>query len=714
MAGKMGSRQKPWPYDVILDADGVNGTPVGFMLKPQTDGQLVAKKAQPIQAQPADYEYSSSSPFLERTVEFQHLSMGMGERIQPQGESRRYRYGYNVDTSINGEVILGPYFHSVTIEDGKPIVGFIEAGAGGQSKVLLAMAEDQLYQSEDDGATWTQTGINNGGDLAHASVLGSGATFNNAVRFTHSGASAKDRVYFGCTAGTTDRLVYADFTETPALFSIAGSAQGPFSGTSPDYVEVVGRELWVGKGNLVSKCEADPLLAASYSGTFSAGKAAGDASTNITWLKQNLNSLYIFKENGIFTMNTDGSTNELFPGLRAAGAPHNGKNSIPWMNSLYICYGDGFFRLNPNGALESIGAELLLSNDSEVSGRPVCWAGHNTWFLYEALYNSETENTYLCKFGSWNESDDGRLNDVVQFRETHHGALAVFEGKKATTMLIFDAGDQQRLIIGFDDGTAAYCDLPRDTPNPAAPNAGCEFTPSGYINLPLIHAGYKADQKLYRGFSIFGAGMSQSNVATIQYRSLESNEWQYLQTDDTPPQPAEFVIAGQRIDFPSGTTPRAKYLDVRVNLSAPATEGYPAASTPRIEGIGVHLQVRPAFVLEYIMTVQAMNHMARHDGTVDRRSALALRNKAIDVASRIGTCQVMLPHETMEELSFLDYGERKYSRQHRLGIEYEIDLRGIQYRTLSSAVDINQSNIWTYADLEAYTYGQLEGLNIYG
>ena len=99
-------------------------------------------------------------------------------------------------------------------------------------------------------------------------------------------------------------------------------------------------ELWISTGrNTVRKCTADPLLAASWDAEI----VVGDQSQAITNLETLDNTLYIFKENGVFTINPDTSVNDKFPRFRQQPRPRNGVNAQPWLSRLWFGYGDGYY-----------------------------------------------------------------------------------------------------------------------------------------------------------------------------------------------------------------------------------------------------------------------------------------------------------------------------------------------------------------------------------
>jgi hypothetical protein len=107
--------------------------------------------------------------------------------------------------------------------------------------------------------------------------------------------------------------------------------------------------------------------------------------------------------------------------------------------------------------------------------------------------------------------------------------------------------------------------------------------------------------------------------------------------------------------------------------------------------------------------VDARNHVAKRDGSADRRSARQIRQALLDAVSAVGTVNVVLPTEEVQEMSFVDYSDSLKADNDRRGVEWgQVSVRGVQYRTLSQpGTALGQL---THGDLEQYQHGQLEAL----
>lgn len=423
------------------------------MLEPDEDGHIVATKSKTLDASaPITFEYGSQNPFKERTFEWTKLYGGMGQGTAPDHRPRRYSHAINADLSLDGTWMKGPNFedHEETITDAGEIRQFILALDGGD-ETLFAICENGVWKRTAD-ATWVES-------LTAGTTPALVGTPQQAVRFTGRYASPRDALYLGTS---TSNLWEYDGTDWVEAAAAAGPGTGVSNGEAR-YVEKVGDEFWVAGDYWVVKAEADPMLRASYSGVI----YIGDQSAKITWLGVIENTLYIFKEDGVYTVSIEGIDEELFPHFRSHRGTTNGWGAATWLNNLWFRFGESSYRIDAEGNLSPDGLDLLLENTSEVRGKFIAGSGHNTWFFYETYYNEALNTSYLIKHGTWIE--DGERINPTTFSEAHHGAIAVWSGKRVTsceTVHGIHPSGNERLYVGFSDGTLAWCVLPQVSPNP--------------------------------------------------------------------------------------------------------------------------------------------------------------------------------------------------------------------------------------------------------
>lgn len=762
------SRRHPWPWDLTLDG-------FGLMLRPDEQGQLVGRRAQPIEATPTEYAYGSTSPLLERTYPLRNLTYGMGQRIQEDGDPHRYYYAINLDPSINGRWIKGPLFNAQTVDrDGRAIGPMAVAPYSGTDTLFVAAGE-RLYRRVSDGADFgsgTSTGSNTGTTLNHTGAgwivnrwagyavsitAGTGAgqsrtvssntataltvssawtvtpdatsqyqigpfalvsiatgTINQLARFKFKGASARDALIWTTSSGR----VYDLDTSGTTVYTYNPASEGP--PISAQYIVVLVDELWVGGNGQLQKCEADPRTRANWAGVITVDGvnvvAAGEASAPITWLQVIHNELFIFKTDGIYTIGTDGFSQALYTGIGVTPSSSNGKNAASWLDALWVPMRDGFVKITPDGTLDPIGTEQLLDNGSEVQGQIVAFAGHNTWFGYVVLYNARNSNSYLLKYGSWIEDENANGKGVLHQASVYHGALKRWSGKQATTTTIAPmTGANDRQYVGFANGTVEYQVLPQNGPNPIA-DANCRFTlDDGEMYWPVHHANFQADNKAYRGFSVFGpsGGMDVSNWAEIYYRLDPSAPWTPVTRVSTDLIATPFTRIGQRIDLQADANVAGRQIEIKTLLKNATT-----STTPILDGCAVHEQIRPAFVLLWTFSALAHNYVVRRDGLASPRRSDAIRQRLLDAAAQVGAVRLVLPDESIQYATVVDYKEDPLPPGKRHGMEWDVALTAIQYKSLSSAGSsssgdpVPYANLrgLTYASLAGYTYGQLETL----
>lgn len=504
-----------------------------------------------------------------------------------------------------------------------------------------------------------------------------------------------DYLYLGSTASNLHMY-------DGSIWQEATAAAGPPEALA-EYLAVLDNELWVLWGNKLAKTEANPLERDNWSGSI---LLAGSDATNLATVGT---TLYAFKRDGVFTVNEDGSSQNILPQLREAQIADNGRQASVWLDSLWAPIGNAFYRIKGDGTFTPVGTEQLLENASEVRGRIVCSVGHNTWHNYEVLFNPSTGDSYLGKWGAWVEDVNTETTAGTpgsHFRPAHHFAIKKWANKQATCCAIITAADlgetNDRLYVGFADGTVEWCVLPRYNPNPIT-DSECEFTDQrAYLVYPSHHAGFPADTKNFRGWSVFGPVLSNLLTARISYRLDLATGFTTLTDEDLAA--VDFTADGQRFNVP-GATLVGKTIEFRLELQRSASAS--VNTTPLVYGVAIHEQLRPAFVLEWLMNVDARTNVARHDGTSERRSPDQIRDALRLACAAFTPTTVIMPDGTEEEMGYLDYREEIKSYDHRYGLSWDIGVRAMQYRTLSN---VAQAYGLSYGALEAYTYGELEGI----
>jgi hypothetical protein len=686
------SKQRPWPYDAYIQS-------IPVILKPGKDDNLVGRKSKTLDATaPTTYDYGSQSPYKERTARFRDLSGGMGLGRETLDPINRYNYAQRMDLSVNGKWILGPRFetHIETVNAGAGAVRQIIQALHGGVLTVFAICDNGVYRRTADG-TWVASLT-----AATTPALPGGQLPRVAVRFKGRYVAAIDALYLGVSNGNI-------WQYTGAAWIQAGAAAGPGDGASNGearYVAKVRDELWIAGDNWVVKTVSDPLLRASYAGVI----WIGDQSSKISWIVDLGDTLYIFKDNGhIYTVDTAGNDIDLFPTIGGATSLYNGRNAASWLDRLWAPLGDTLIILDKQANLTTDGLDKLLDNTSPVRGKFVAGAGHNAWFMYEIYYNERLNTSYLVKHGSWVADNDARTTSADQkFLDVHHGAIAEWN-KEATSLQVvhnIHSTANDRLYVGFSDGTLAWCVLPLNTMDPTQDTA-CEFTGlTSYLYLPDHHAKFEADNKLWQGASVFGSYLGPNEYAQIEYKIYQDSlsAWTVLANTTT----TSYTYSGQRLDFPSDNPVYSKILSLRVGLyKNPDLSISPANISPVLEGIGVHESVRPSLSIEWTLNINASSFNAKRDGTMDRRRGSLIRDSLIELSRQIRNIQITFPSGSVEDVAILDYNESWRSRPGIRDLEWTIQMTFVQVATLTENI---VAEGLTYNSLEPYTLDQLEAI----
>jgi hypothetical protein len=685
------SRQRPFPYDMYLNE-------VRVILEPQADGNLVSQKTKTLDATaPVDYTYSSANPYKERAFEWQEMFGGFGQGTAPSnGERpRRYSWAEKADLSIDGLWMKGPKFetHVETINAAAGEVRQLIKALDSGTLTTFAICENGVYKRVAD---------NNWVVSLSAATLGAGVFPQQAMRFKHRGTGVVDALYVATSASNLWRYDGTTWT-------LAGAGTGPQLNQAR-FIERVNDELWIAGDYTVCNVKDNPMTRANYSGSFN----IGDETAKITWLRQLGDTLIIFKEDGVYTLDTTGADHELFPTLRGKNNSANGKNAAVWINRLWFTYGDQTFTMDESATLKPDGTEQMLENTSEIHGQFVAGAGHNTWFFYELYYNVDNNTTYLLKHGTWVEEGSSQATPgVAQFAEAHHGSLYDWN-KRATCSEILpdlEATGNDRLYVGFLDGTIQFCILPQNSPNPSE-DQHCEFTGlDSYVYLPTHHSGFRADNKLWHAVTTPGPRLTNTEWIEIEYRLDVANdlsEWVLVSPNDP-----KFTLPSVRKAFTDDEVANpvsGKFLQIRVKLvKDPDLSASPVNLSPITEGIIIHESIRPSFSREFTFSIKAATFLARRDGIVDRRRGSDIRDAILQECARTGPINVIMPSGETEGLTVIDYRDSGASWAKRRDHEWLIQVQGIQLGVLSDPTDIISSGI-TYRTLEQYTLGELEAI----
>ena len=670
------------------------GVTKGFMLLPQSDGSLlIAKKQTNLESlYPSTAEYSSAPVYRERTFMFRPTG-GLGEPVQSSAGDRRYHYAINCWVT-GGLFGRGPRSHTVlpTGGAGMFVRKFIEALGPGpaldRELRLFYLAGPRVYMRSDD----TPSGQVVSRERAGKRPL-------DAVRFQGAYAGSVDGLYVSWDDGVLEE--YDGTSWKPCSLPVGFNAH---------FLEVLGRELWAAEANIavIRKVEGDPKLDGSWGGPIQ----IGIPNEKITALRQTLNRLIIFKDTGgIFTINADGSDNDLFPGIEATPDRDNARTAANWLGSLWFRMGRAFYELTMGSGptLKPAGPGRNLSNSSEVKGPVQAWAGWNTQMAFAAIYNQELGHSYLLSYGSWLPRTEGSESGSYTFADQYDGAIVRWKNRQVTALFVSSIPGEARLYAGFADGSFDWITL---VPYPLTIGSSSGVQPEyttdeSYIVTPLHHAMFQADNKHVTGVSIYGPQVhatipGATHSVFIRYRLRGSAAGPIMSaTGDFLPfgdQPMSF--SAQRVDANGPIAGQA--IELKIELDSNST-----ASTPVLEGVGLHERLVPRFRRDYNLTINANDLIARRDGSSTRQSGVNIREMMEEAAAAPASITLILPDERVNDVALFTYEERQVPHNLRGGQGWAIAVQATQFTTVDLYGIIRRLRGTKIGDLRGYTIDQL-------
>lgn len=646
------------------------GQKLPLILKPnEQTGQLYEKKAVTgDQVSPVVFDYGSYNPFVEKPFVGGPFTGGMGEDVQSSEDSKRYKYAENADLSIGGQRRIAAKFHTEHVVSAGPglNVNCLENGRDATAgDTLFALVDRYVYLYRSGWVLSKDSG---------------GAAWLQGVQFQGSAGSNR----FWATNEAGELWGYDGTSWTQATLP---------AGAVASYVERVGTSLVILSGatgsthlNEYRVCNAgDPLLAASWGGPI----YVGDYGKRGTWLRSLGSQVFVFKEDGIFTVNEDGSVNDLFEELRNVPVARYGRNASRFNSALWFAFGATFWKMTggATATLTPVGLERMVDLDPSLQRSPVAFAGHNSWFGYLAT------DADLFKYGTW--VNTGQVGANYQFSDVWNGSLKKWNAKAPTYAVVTgNVGNQTRLYVGFDDGSVDWCVLPSTSPDPADDPA-CEYTDeTSYVYWPDHHAMAQADTKHFRTFVPEGPLIDATRYATISYRTDPDAAWTDLASAlDSP---------GKRVSTPSGGV-TGLTLQVREQLHGTTT------STPRIEAITLLEQTRPAMIKIFQATARAARNLVRRDGMIDRRTGEQVRAalEAVADGSRAegaGPVTVLFPDETTQAIDVVDYEAVQIPDSY--GLAWDVALKFVSFVTNTVFGTWDRAVYRNWDDAASYSWDQ--------
>lgn len=658
--GGVSSRSWPYPYSLALGNDGL------IVREP-----MVGRKIQSLAGTvPNTAEYGNDDVYRERSFVFGRATLGMGESVQRTHAGHRYRYAKNCWFAGHKRG-KGPKWNNLAPASTGSITDFVEALHGGVLTQFILAGQYVLRRTNDTSATQVVS-----------RDFGAGRTVTSAVRFKPAGGT--DSLFVTLDNGDLWRY-------DGAAWSGPAAAAGTWTGDA-FLCCVVADDFYIkDTANTVRRVTADPMVGTNYSGQLT----AGDGSKSINGLLGHNNTLFAFLDDGtLATFNTDGTGNDLAPGLATTRLATNGAKPVSdTLGRFYFRNGSSWFRgEGMDGlSLEPIGPERLMDNDSEVSGVAQVFAWYGAYYGYFGVYNANTGASHLVQFGDWVPRED---EDGTTFVETFNGSLVTWAGRQISAMRIQFIAGVPRLYCGFTDGTFGWIRLPSNTPNPFSPQSGCEFadgsTGASECVWPRHTMLKEADNKAFLHFQAFG-DLDADNRVQVAYRLGDGAT--YVSLDRA------FRQNGQREEFEGDVVGTA--IDVRETFVSPSS-----ASTPVMEALILREQLRPSTRLEWFFTVKAHHRVALRNGATDPRTPDQIYARCKRAADNPLSETLTLPDEQAARFHSVNFEVRipPDTRGQRYGLARDIAMSFVQYRTVETYGIYARLGEMTYGDLGSMTF----------
>jgi len=611
------ARRSPYPYHFkIGDVGLLLGTPAPTRANP-TPPQLTSSKSTDIaQVAPPDFSYGGVSPASDREEPYESLVLGMGMKIQEKWEDGRYFDAQGVDCSVwpwcKGPELtaLTPATHDATAATAT----FFELG----TTLYVAQGRYVLQRASD--ASWTQV-----------YDAGAGNQILNVTVFT-SNFDGVQRAFLAQQTGV-------------ARWSSNGTTWTAMATFTALAFAAIGREFWwADDTNRLRKCDtnADPTVEANYTSLIF---RAGDKQAPITSLAVSAaGTLLILKTDGIYTLDGAGEDHQLFPFLKFARDPNNGRWWGQFENSLYVTYGTQFLKIETDLSMSEVGIEKLVNYDGPVRGRVTAFAAVGTMFAYAAVYNPDTLTGYLMKFGGWVSQG----LEANQLAPTHvdawHGSLTdPFTSRAVQALFVSAIGaptGHTRTYLAFSDGTLGWA-INACVPNPAGCTAYRFAVGDSFVNLPLWHGGYHASRKSIRHASVTGT-LDSTNYVTLEYKlDPAATSWTQLAGRFD-----EWYL--EQIAFP--TDAATVLASFRVHLHNTVN-----TESPLVSAFSIGHALRPLRFMTVQVQILCADGLVRRDGVPMRIGRKEIQRVVEAAVDTVGAVTCTLPDETIQDLSFTDY-----------------------------------------------------------
>lgn len=525
---------------------------------------------------PEERLYSAQPTTIEAVMAWRDLSAGYGD--DQQIATGRYNYTVNMDARFKGKVIPGP------------LVSWVQNGYTSSPVVDIVEFDGHIYFAAGQYVFL----LNDDFSLDIVLDMGSGKECTDLCVFDDALLAA---------AGYDDGLWE---TEDGALWVQSTSVK-------VKYMAALSDRLWASfSDNTVCAVASgtDPLDIAEWTSSY----IIGDSSCAITGLQQQADYLYITKEDGLYSFDSDGNAFLTTPELKPYADSNNGHGLISWHGLVWVPHIRGLLayqNLGDNGFnLYSYGPERGLPKENPASGYITALAGDGNW-LYATIYNSAGE-TYLLA-----GKEDNSLGMVWH-------PIAYLGQGKCHSAAIVKMTSRICLLLGMSTGKVGVIYLPRYSDNPLN-DSGYRYATSGALYLPAHTWGAYATTKTWTALEI-----EADNVNAVQYLDaycrVDGGSWIYLGRASRSP---KSVIDITRT-YPSGLS--GQKIELRLDFSL-----YGEQSPIIIKGVYIRGTERPRMNDIVTALVRCADNLPLRNGAICPRGANEILNelKALSSSPRL-------------------------------------------------------------------------------
>jgi hypothetical protein len=472
-------------YDLFLDYDGET---LGIILHRDENGNVswfpgLAPALQQ-QFQTGDWGYELTPSEVDIPFSWQDFSGGAGFQDDPNGGPgpgpRRYSYSRGIDASEGTRITLSPLQVADSGIAAAP-VKYIETSLG-----TYAIAGRFIYELTTAPGTWTER-----------NDAGAGKAWTDIIEYKGSlfAAQANDGSYEYSADGTT----WAAYTD-----------------------EVINAFYFATRGDVLWAVLSNNTMRNNASGTAKDGGTAWTAADNVghsgetvRGLKEIDNSLYVFKEEGIYEY-TGTSDEDVWLGGMENRRTTNGFMPFVWFDQkTYVPYGDRliqFDHLQPR--IIPIFPTDAMKGHPEINGQIAAIDGDNRW-LYVTIQNHNGDY-YVLKGNPYHNNGEGEWHTYLYLGAVASAASIVI-GKGAAN----PSTTNPALVLGLAAAGGHYI-LPRvgwraeDDANVAFDTAG------GLLFGSNTGFGGLAFSKFLNAGSVTALNLSATETARLSYE-VEDN-----------------------------------------------------------------------------------------------------------------------------------------------------------------------------------------------